>query len=254
MRTILIKLAYLFLPSLYKKRFFKSLDSLKKNVFACEPELLYLKNILKEDSVFIDVGTNNGIYLYQAEKIIKTGKIIGFEPNTQLVAFASKLFKNIKINQVAISSKSGVSTFYVPKKDGKYIHTRGSLEEIKENAEKVEVPTISLDEWVEINHLDKIDVIKIDIEGHELAAIQGCKQVLAVFHPILIIEIELRHANYPISAIFELIRSFDYEVFYFDRQTKNPVLFNEANIADFQEIKYANDLNKYINNFIFIPK
>ena len=114
MRTILIKLAYLFLPSLYKKRFFKSLDSLKKNVFACEPELLYLKNILKEDSVFIDVGTNNGIYLYQAEKIIKTGKIIGFEPNTQLVAFASKLFKNIKINQVAISSKSGKRSSHFP--------------------------------------------------------------------------------------------------------------------------------------------
>lgn len=77
MLKLLIKLAYQFWPSLYKKRYYKTLDSLATGNYKCEPELLYIQQILKPDSVFIDIGTNKGIYLYQAEKVIKTGKVIG---------------------------------------------------------------------------------------------------------------------------------------------------------------------------------
>jgi FkbM family methyltransferase len=259
MLAILIKLAYHFLPSLYKKRFFKSLDSLKPNSsetynFLCEPELLYLQTILKKDSTFIDIGTSRGIYLYQAEKVIKSGKIIGFEPNTTMVAFTSKLFKNIKINPLAISSKTGTATLYIPKKENELWDTRASLEVMTENVEKVEIQTISLDEWTKQNGINKIDVIKIDVEGHEFDAIQGCKNVLETIRPIFIIEIELRHAHYPISYIFEFIKNYAYDVFYFDRKTLQTISFDYVQIADFQKDEYINNFNRYINNFIFIPK
>jgi FkbM family methyltransferase len=253
MLSILIKLAYKFWPELYKKRFFKSLKSLKTGNFTCEPELLYLQSILKKDSTFIDIGTNKGIYLYQAEKIIKTGKIIGFEPNKKMVEFASKLFKTSKIYPLAISSKTGIATLYIPKKGEGLQDTRASLEVMNDNVEKIEIETITLDEWASENDINKIDVVKIDVEGHEFDAIQGCKIVLQKMKPVFIIEIELRHANYTIHDIFEFIKGYGYSVFYYNRKNLQTEDFDPSTIANFQKDEYLNDFNRYINNFIFIP-
>ncbi len=137
MLKFLIKLAYRFWPELYKKRFFKALDSLQTKNFKCEPELLYLNQVLQHDSVFIDIGTNKGIYLYQAEKIITTGEIIGFEPNKKLVNFCSHLFKKAKVYPFAVSSKSGISVLNIPKKGAELQDTRASLEAMGEDVEKI---------------------------------------------------------------------------------------------------------------------
>jgi len=253
MLKILIQLAYQFWPALYKKRFFKTLHSLETSHFKCEPELLYLHSILKEDSNFIDIGTNKGIYLYQAEKIIKTGKIIGFEPNEAMVKFAGHLFPKAQIFPLAISSQTGTSVLNIPKKGVGLQDTRASLESLGENVERVEIKTITLDDWVSQQKLNKIHVIKIDVEGHEWDAVQGCKNVLEKIRPIFIIEIELRHAKYSIAEIFGFIKGFGYDVFYFNRQTLQLSSFDYTKMADFQKDDYLNDFNRYINNFIFIP-
>lgn len=254
MLKILIKLAYQFWPELYKKRFFKSMDSLQTNHFKCEPELLYLNQVLKNDSVFIDIGANKGIYLYQAEKIITTGRIIGFEPNKKLVAFCEHLFKKAKVYPFAVSSKSGISVLNIPKKGTELQDTRASLEAMGEDVEKIEIETIVLDQWVEQQKIDKIDLIKIDVEGHEFDSIKGCASILKNIRPICIIEIELRHAKYQIHEIFEFIKGFGYEVFYFERASFQLVPFDYTQMADFQKDEYLNDFNRYINNFIFIPR
>lgn len=254
MTAFLIQLAFKFWPELYKKRFFKTLYSLQTNNFRCEPELLYLNQVLKSDSVFIDIGTNKGIYLYQAEKIIKTGKIIGFEPNKKLVAFCSHLFKNAKVYPFAASSKAGISVLNIPKKGNGLQDTRASLEAMGDDVEKIEIETIRLDDWAAIQNISKIDLIKIDVEGHEFDSVQGCENILKTIKPIFIIEIELRHAKYPIHEIFDFIKSFGYDVFYFDRQILKPVPFDVNEIEEFQKDEYLNDFNAYINNFIFIPR
>lgn len=254
MMQFLIQLAYKFWPELYKKRFFKTLSSLKTNHFTCEPELLYLHQVLQKDSVFIDIGTNKGIYLYQAEKVIQSGKIIGFEPNKKLVDFCNYLFKTARVYPFAVSSTSGVSVLNIPKKGNGLQDTRASLEALGEDVEKIEIETITLDSWVEQQKLSKIDLIKIDVEGHEFDSIKGCEAILKNIRPIFIIEIELRHAKYPIHDIFNFITAFGYDVFYFDRKSLKPVAFDIATIAEYQKDEYLNDFNRYINNFIFIPK
>ncbi|CAM3582446.1 FkbM family methyltransferase [Flavobacterium saliperosum] len=250
----LIQLAYKFWPELYKKRFFKKLNSLHTDDFKCEPELLYLHQVLKNDSVFIDIGTNKGIYLYQAEKVIKTGKIIGFEPNKKLVEFCAHLFKTAKVYPFAASSSSGISVLNIPKKGNGLQDTRASLEALGDDVEKIEIETIRLDDWVAKQGLAKIDLIKIDVEGHEFDSIKGCENILKTIKPIFIIEIELRHAHYPIKDIFDFIIGFGYEVFYFDRKNLKIAPFDFNQIANFQKDEYLNDFNRYINNFIFIPK
>ena len=175
MLKVLIQMAYKYWPSLYKKRFFKSLNSLQTRDFKCEPELLYLESVLKKDSTFIDIGANKGIYLYQAEKIITDGKIIGFEPNQKLVDFCNHLFKNSKVYPFAVSSKSGVSVLNIPRKGNGLQDTRASLESLGDDVERIEIETVKLDDWVREQNLSKIDVIKIDVEGHEFDSIKGCE-------------------------------------------------------------------------------
>lgn len=254
MLQLLIKLAYKFWPSLYKKRYYKTLDSLSTGNYKCEPELLYLDQVLKKDSVFIDIGTNKGIYLYQAEKSITTGKIIGFEPNISLVNYIQPLFNKAVIFPLAVSSTSGTAVLNIPKKGNGLQDTRASLETMGEDVEKIEIDMVTLDQFAKDKYLSKIDLVKIDVEGHEFDTIKGCENILRNQRPIFIIEIELRHAKYHIHEIFDFIKGFGYEVFYFDRQVLKPVPFNVHEIAEFQKDEYLNNFNAYINNFIFIPK
>lgn len=250
----LIKLAYLYWPSLYKKRYYKTLASLSTGHYTCEPELLFLEQVLKSDSVFIDIGTNKGIYLYQAGKIITKGTIFGFEPNEKLVRYIQPLFPKVQLSTLAVSSQSGTSVLHIPKKDDGLIDTRASLEDMGEAVEKIEIKTTTLDDWAAQEQISRIDVIKIDVEGHEFDAIKGAAQILQTLQPICIIEIELRHAHYPIQEIFDFIQGFGYEVFYFDRTTLSLKPFEVTQMKEFQKDDYLNDFNRYINNFIFVPK
>ncbi|MFC4817523.1 MULTISPECIES: FkbM family methyltransferase [unclassified Flavobacterium] len=250
----LIKLAYKYWPSLYKKRYYKTLHSLSTGNYKCEPELLYIHQVLKSDSVFIDIGTNKGIYLYQAEKVIQSGKIYGFEPNQTLVNYIQPLFPKVKLFPLAVSSQTGTSVLHIPKKGDGLQDTRASLEDMGDAVEKIEIQTITLDDWAQKENVSKIDVVKIDVEGHEFDTIKGCKTILETIKPTFIIEIELRHAHYPIKDIFDFIVGFGYEVFYFDRKTLGLQPFEVSQMADFQKDEYLNDFNTYINNFIFVPK
>lgn len=249
----LIKLAYKYWPSLYKKRYYKTLGSLSSGNYKCEPELLLIHQLLLDDSVFVDIGTNKGIYLYQAEKKIKLGKIFGFEPNQSLVNYIQPLFPNIKLFPLAVSSTTGTSVLHIPKKGNGLQDTRASLEDMGDAVEKIEIKTITLDDWAKQENVSKIDLVKIDVEGHEFDTIKGCKTILENIKPTFIIEIELRHAKYEINEIFDFIKGYGYEVFYFDRKTLSLLPFEVSQMADFQKDDYLNDFNRYINNFIFIP-
>lgn len=248
----LINLAYNYWPSLYKKRYYKTLGSLSTGDYKCEPELLLIHQLLKNDSVFVDIGTNKGIYLYQAEKIIKSGKIYGFEPNSGLVNYIQPLFPKVKIFPLAVSSTTGTSVLHIPKKANGLQDTRASLEDMGDEVEKVEIQTITLDDWTKQENVSKIDLVKIDVEGHEFDTIKGCKGILETIKPTFIIEIELRHAHYPVKDIFDFIIGFGYDVFYFDRKTLSLKPFEVSQMVDFQKDEYLNDFNKYINNFIFV--
>ena len=83
-----------------------------------------------------------------------------------------------------------------------------------EDVEKVEIQMVALDEFAKEKKWSKIDVVKIDVEGHEFDTIKGCKEILKAIKPVFIIEIELRHAHYPINEIFDFItNNSEYRIF-----------------------------------------
>ena len=92
----------------------------------------------------------------------------------------------------------------------------------------------------EYNFLHKIGFIKIDVEGHELEIIRGGKNFLEYHKPVMLIEIEERHAGKSPINIIDEICSHGYDCFIADEKFELVELFDLSKISN--------------NNFIFKPK
>jgi FkbM family methyltransferase len=148
---------------------------------------------ISKGGVFFDIGANIGCHsLIAAEKVGDKGQIHAFEAISKTY---KKLqanielngFKNIHTNQVAVYNESTTLDFYIANDDNLGMSSIYQRKDISTNREQVEA--ITLDSYIKENNIEKIDFIKIDIEGAELSAIQGMKVTLKHFKPSLLIEI-----------------------------------------------------------------
>jgi FkbM family methyltransferase len=141
----------------------------------------------KKISVF-DVGGNYGEYTKLWLKILKQYNQVGefsiFEPSTHALEHLRKEFsdyKNVRIFPVALSNQEGEAVLYsnfagsglgsLAKRD--LSHAGVSME----NEDKVKTST--LDKICEQENIPAIDFLKIDVEGFELAVLQGAVRLLA---------------------------------------------------------------------------
>ena len=153
-----------------------------------------LYSLIQKDDVVFDVGTNIGETLLNFAKLTgEKGYAFGFEPDEENY---KKLQKNISLNNFsnihvfknAVSDKKETVKLYCVDP-----HNRG-MNRILENEGNVDyvysiVESTTLDEIVEKNNIEKLDLIKIDIEGYEMHALRGAIRVLKRFRPILFVEI-----------------------------------------------------------------
>lgn len=140
-------------------------------------QLNYLiKSINKNKAdLFIDAGANLGLYSINVAKSIHEIKIIAFEPDVrnraQLMAnlFINNLEDAVLVESCALSDQIGSSPF---KRHARENPGRSCLSDDGNHT----VPTMRLDDIVHAK--GKRIAVKIDVEGHELALLQGAKRVL----------------------------------------------------------------------------
>jgi FkbM family methyltransferase len=194
-------------------------DWVQQNVFFLgeyEPaELKAIKPYLKEDSVFIDVGANFGWYsLFSSFVIGNQGKVIAFEPfpeNFRRLSQNISLNPNRKIiaeNLAVGQQKGSLDLFYNNQEQNLGMVSKNATP----NSRKKNVPMIAFDDYVSDNKIDKIDFIKIDIEGAELQALMGMKEVLRKLKPVLLVEI-LKEQN-DRNSILSFLSGLGYQQFY----------------------------------------
>ena len=201
-----------------------------------EAELKAVEQFLTADSVFIDIGANIGLYtLFAANAINENGQVISFEPFTPNF---NSLTKNVSLNnfsticleKMAIGAKDGLINLYYDEKE-KNLGMASSI--TLEKGVQEEVKLTALDSYLETKSLAKIDLIKIDIEGFEYAALLGMRNTLTKFRPTLLIEIlkSTKSANHK-SNCEQLLTSLGYHKYYIDdagRLSKNEVNTNRMN-------------------------
>ena len=166
-----------------------------------DDEMFYVAKLLKKKRRFLDIGANVGIYSYYFKNTFKN--IVAFEPLKE-ITYRLKSIENdaLKICNVALSNQVGECKFYIPFIDGKIEPALASLE--KRDGE-CKVRNIKVDKVDNYNFND-VDLIKIDVEGHEKHVIEGASRVIKNNMPILIVEIEQRHIKHKIDEVFKLLK------------------------------------------------
>jgi len=156
-----------------------------------EPEVVgYLCDNLKEGMTVIDIGANIGLFsLIAADLVGSSGRVIAYEPYPEtFTAFCSNIalnqYQNITAVQSAISSYGGKLQISVCSDCD--LNTIVS----STNGDSIEVSCETLDSSLEKLDVNKCDLIKIDIEGAELFAIQGMGRTLTR-NPKLSVLVEL---------------------------------------------------------------
>ncbi|URA10918.1 FkbM family methyltransferase [Thermospira aquatica] len=142
----------------------------------------------------LDLGGNIGmVAIYMAKKVGPDGHIWVYEPdrkNQQLLKehIAINEITNITVVPYGVWNQSGTLTFY---EGGTYTSSfvkTNYIDEKPSHYQAVSIPVVTLDEEMERFGWKKLDFIKMDIEGSEVAALQGAKNLLSKLSPSLLIE------------------------------------------------------------------
>ena len=143
---------------------------------------LLIERFLRPGDVFVDVGANLGLHsLAAARTLLGQGRVIAFEPFPQTADFLTRSlalngYSNLcDVHQVALSDEEGKRLLHLGVTSGH--HSLFALDEGQTNEIKsVSVNVTCLDTVITVD--TKVDLIKIDVEGAELAVLTGASGVL----------------------------------------------------------------------------
>lgn len=175
-----------------------------------EPELRMLPNLCVRNELAIDIGANRGVYAWHFLRW--TRNVVAFEPHPGMASFLNLAFgKRIRIEEVALSDSEGTATLRIPvdlMQSG--CATIEEANPLTGDSTEVRVRRRRLDDYV----LDRTAVIKVDVEGHELALLKGAKALLTRDLPTLIVEAEDRHREGALDSISGYLAEIGYRGFF----------------------------------------
>ena len=146
--------------------------------YADRPERHLLKRILSAGDVVVDAGANIGIYSqFLARRVGATGIVHSFEPspeNFKRLQSATRNLANVRLSQAAVGEFSGRAVLYLSDKlnvDHRTYTTEG------DSRRTVSIDIMALDDYFKPGQ--RVDLVKMDIQGYELHALRGANRILA---------------------------------------------------------------------------
>lgn len=180
-----------------------------------DPELMELANLAGASRRTVDVGANRGIYTYWLSKL--SDFVEAFEPNPELAArLSAAALRNVSVHCAALSNKIGSASLHIPP------HRRGGLDDPSgslqrraswgEGGTSFAVRLLTLDSF----GFRDIDLIKIDVEGHEEAVLEGAWNTIDECRPTLIIELEERIKTGCLERVVNRLSRLEYRARFMD--------------------------------------
>lgn len=200
-------------------------------------QLWVVDAVLPVNGVFLDVGANQGEFTVYGGGIATAGRVLAFEP---MLANLEKLRNNVAINHfgnvsifpVALGEKEGKGNLFTD--PTKAFSERGansgigSLIQSETRSSPIgETTILTLDLVCEQENLSRVDLIKIDVEGGELAVLKGALATLQKFRPQLLVELNqdaLRGAGTSVAEVVALLERVGYSGYLLtDKQQQIPL-------------------------------
>lgn len=183
---------------------------LARHTSFAEDEILGLEAFVEPGHICLDIGAEYGLYTHVLTRLVgPSGAVHSIEPLPRAFRLLSaglclSCCRNARLYRVALGERAERSTLSVPWRRGLPVHGRAFLTTGAKgqgpNAEfassrAVDVDVLTLDELCAQEHVDRVDFVKVDVEGAELAVLRGGQAMLARCHPTLLLEIEARHLS-----------------------------------------------------------
>jgi FkbM family methyltransferase len=185
-----------------------------------DPDLDLLRCLLRAGDVCVDGGANVGLFtLVAAAKVGPTGKVVAFEPSPKThMALRANVelngFSWVERREEALDDCTGERELIAFDAAGSALSSFRPRTSEGGSAERVR--TVALDEAVHANDLARLRVIKLDLEGAELGALNGGRAILKSTKPDLIIEVEQEHLarqGASAGALVALLRAYGYRFY-----------------------------------------
>jgi len=208
--------------------------------------ILYLKKNLKEGDVFIDAGANVGSYtLIAAKQVGSTGRVFAFEPAGEIYNMLYENitlngYQNVKAEKKALLDKNTTIDLFLANKINLGMSSIYHHDTESGGVEKV--VAVRLDDYVNNQNINRIDLIKIDVEGSEMYALKGMQQTLEKHKPKILIELkEETHlqSDHSINEIISYLNKLGYEQWIIDENG--------------EYTRYFKDKPEGYYNFLFLP-
>jgi len=205
-------------------------------------ETKLFNDIIKNGEVLVDVGANIGYFtLLMAKLSGSSGKIFSFEPENKNFEILEKNVKinnyqNVVLEKKGVSDRNGVNKFFLSSKNTG-MH---SLQKIRDDSKEVKIDVIKLDDYFfTLDLVEKISLIKIDVEGAEFQVLNGMKTILKNKNLKLLIEFIpdhlKKHGTNP-SDVLKILEDNDFKLYQINERTKQLELKKIEDILNNSEI------------------
>jgi FkbM family methyltransferase len=240
-------------------------------------ELRFVCSQLRPGQVAADIGCHKGAYTYwMRRRVGPSGAVYAFEPQPSQIAYLRKAFSamrydNVSVVPMAVSNECGSLPLHIPQGAG-LTHAasleaaqkpspfgRGQGEGALDDGSSIAIRPATLD--VEVTTIDSFfasedcppNFIKIDVEGHESAVLEGARDTLDRHRPTLLVECEARHRpDGDVYGVFDLLRSHGYDGSFFFNGERRPLSEFDASRHQPGLAGQASPPRGYVNNFAFV--
>lgn len=173
----------------------------------------------KNDSIILDLGANEGFYVLKAKEKAQNSKIIAIEPNPTAFRVLkgnveTNRLKNVITLNKAVTSKNGKIKFEIVKGRSE-VGSVKVYEKYRKNLKNITVDSITLEELCKKYKIDKIDLLKIDVEGSEVDILESSENVLPKVKKAII---EYHNAQKTIKGVIKIMTKNNFKLLKIDDQ------------------------------------
>lgn len=225
-----------------------------------EVELHLLEFLCQHDTDSIDVGANDGSYVHYMRRYSKY--VVAFEPMPHLADGLRRKFPTrVRVEAMALSDESGTVELRMPIVDGVVVTGCSTISSDASSTypayQGIDVPMDRLDDVYQ----GKAGFIKIDVEGHEQAVLNGAIETIRRCRPRMLVQIDDRLSSGGLERARAFFAELGYRGFFIHNGNIKPAerfsvdrMQHLVNLPDLIAPLQARErFGRYIYNFIFLP-
>ena len=159
-------------------------------------ELMFVQRYLRPGMVVFDIGAHHGLYsVLAAKRVGEKGWVRSFEPSPRERKYLKQNLRinhchNVRVESFALGSSAGRAELFLVEGTGDCCHSLRQPS-VATTSRKVPVEMQTLDEYLQREKIEKVDFIKLDVEGGEMEVLRGATRLLqSAERPVILVEVE----------------------------------------------------------------